>query len=199
MRDPIAKVTYPEGIKQSHKSLLLPMPETNLQIEADKKDHERIKMPEAYVSEEAKQKLNTLLEGKYSNIVSKSATDTGRTNLIELDIPTEGPCMSCRPHSIPLKYRDFVDEEIQQLEDAGIISRSMSNWASPILVVPKKPMPQDPKSSNKKQFNLRLFIDYRKLNSQIIMVRQVKFNGILGKVVASYPLPTIDTLFVRFR
>ena len=198
-RDPITKVTHPEGIKQSHKSLLLPMPETNLQIEADKKDHKRIKMPEAYVPEEAKEKLNTLLEGKYSNIVSKSATDIGRTNLIELDIPTEGPCMSCRPYSIPLKYRDFVDEEIQQLEDAGIISRSMSNWASPILVVTKKPMPHDPKSSNKKQFNLTLRIDYRKLNSQIIMARQVKSNGTLGKVVASYPLPTIDTLLVRFK
>ena len=92
-----------------------------------------------------------------------------------------------------------MDEEIQQLEDAGIISRSMSDWASPILVVHKKPVPQDPKSSNKKQFNLRLYIDYRKLNSQIITVRLVKSNGTLGKVVASYPLPTIDMLLARFK
>ena len=129
----------------------------------------------------------------------KSATDIGRTNLIELDIPTEGPCISCQPYSIPLKYRDFVDEEIQQLEDAGIKSMSMSNWASPILVVPKKSTPQDPKSPNKKQFNLRLCIDYRKLNSQIIMARQTKSHGTLGKVVASYPLPTINTLLARFK
>ena len=92
-----------------------------------------------------------------------------------------------------------MDEEIQQLEDAGIISRSMSDWASQILVVPKKPMPQDPSPPNKKQFNLRLCIDYRKLNSQIIMARQVKSNGTLGKVVANYPLPTIDTLLARFK
>ena len=84
-------------------SLLQSMPETSLQIKADKKDHERVKMPEAYVPEEAKEKLNTLLEGKYNDIVSKSATDIGMTNLIELDIPTEGPCISCRPYSIPLK------------------------------------------------------------------------------------------------
>ena len=83
------------------------MPETNLQIEANEKDHKRIKTPEAYVSEEAKEKLNTLLEGKYSDIVSKSAIDIGRTDLIKLDIPTKGPCVSCRPYSIPLKYRDF--------------------------------------------------------------------------------------------
>ena len=88
------------------------MLETNLQIEANKKDHERIKMQEADVPEEAKGKLNTLLEGKYNDIVSKSATDISRTNLIELDIPTEGSCVSCRPYSIPLKYRDFIDKEI---------------------------------------------------------------------------------------
>ena len=195
----MSEVAYLEETKQNHKNLLLSMPETSLQIKADKKDHQRVKMPEAYVPEEEKEKLSTLLKGKYNDIVSKSATDIGRTNLCELDIPTEGPCISCQPYSIPLKYRDFMDEETQQLEDAGIISRSMSDWASPILVVPKKPTPQDTKSPNKKQYNLRLCIDYRKLNSQIIMARQAKSNGTLGKVVASYPLPTIDTLLARFK
>ena len=75
----------------------------------------------------------------------------------------------------------------------------MSDWASPILVVPKKPVPQDSQSSSKKQFNLRLCIDYRKLNSQIVMARQIKYNWALGKVVASYPLPTIDMLLARFK
>ena len=124
------------------------MPECSLQIKADKKDYDRIKMQELEVPDEAKRKLNTLLKEKYWDIVSKSAMDIGRTNLIELDIPTGGPCVSCRPYSILLKYRDFVDEKIKQLEDADIISRSMSDWASPILVVPKKPA-QDSISSSK--------------------------------------------------
>ena len=140
----VPEASHLEETKQSHKSLLPPVPEASLQIEADKKDHQRVKMLEAYVPEEAKEKLSMLLKGKYNDIVSKSATDIGRTKLIELDIPTEGPCVSCWPYSIPLKYRDFMDEEIQQLEDAGIISRSKSNWASPILVVPKKLTPQNP-------------------------------------------------------
>ena len=131
--------------------------------------------------------------------MSKSATDIGQTNLIELDIPTDGPCMASRPYSIPLKYIDFIDEEIQHLEDVGIISRSMSDWANPILVVPKKPMHQVPSTPNKEQFNLRLCINYRKLNSQIKMTRQVKSNETSGKVVANYPLPTIDTLLARFK
>ena len=152
------------------------MPEYTLQIKANKKDYDRIKMLEADVPDEAKRKLNTLLEEKYWDIVSKSVTDISRTNLIELDIPTEGPCVSCRPYSILLKYRDFVDGEIKQLEDTGIISRSMSDWASPILVVTKKPASQDPKSSSKKQFNLRLCIDYRKLNSQISTASKVQWD-----------------------
>ena len=53
-------------------------------------------------------------------------------------MPTEGPPMASKPYSVPLKYQGFIDQEIKQLEDAGIISHSMSNWASPILVVPKK-------------------------------------------------------------
>ena len=88
------EATHLEETKQSHKNLLLPMPETSLQIEADKKDHQKVKMLEVYVPEEAKEKLNTLLKGKYNDIVSKSATDIGRTNLIMLDIPTESPCIS---------------------------------------------------------------------------------------------------------
>ena len=31
------------------------------------------------------------------------------------------------------------------------------------------------------------------------MARQVKSNGTLGKAVANYPLPTIDTLLARFK
>ena len=34
-------------------------------------------MPEAYVPEETKEKLHTLLKEKYNTIVSKSATDIG--------------------------------------------------------------------------------------------------------------------------
>ena len=64
--------------------------------------------------------------------------DTGRTNLIKLDIPMEGPPITCKPYTVLLKYYKFIDHEIKQLEEVGIILQSMSNWASPILVVPKK-------------------------------------------------------------
>ena len=68
-----------------------------------------------------------LLNVKYNSIVSKSATDISRANLIELDIPTEGSPVASKPYAVPLKDGEFVDHEIKQLEEAGIISRSMSD------------------------------------------------------------------------
>ena len=58
--------------------------------------------------------------------------------MIEFDIPVEGPLITSKPYTVPLKYCKFVDYEIKQLEEAGIISRRMRDWDSPILVVPKK-------------------------------------------------------------
>ena len=80
------------------------MPQTNLQLEADKPNHPEISMPDADVLEKALNILQDLLEVKYSTIGSKSAADIGRTNLIELDIPTEGPPIASEPYSVPLKY-----------------------------------------------------------------------------------------------
>ena len=100
-----------------------------------------------------------------------------------------------------------MDREITQLEEVGIISRTMSDWASPILVVSKKderPIPTKLNSSMgnstkpKKEFNLRHCINYRKLNSHIVTARQIKSDGSIGKVIANYPLPTIDSLLARF-
>ena len=61
----------------------------------------------------------------------KSPTDFGRTNLIEMDMPTTGPPVSTKPYTIPLKYKSFVNEEIKLLEDAGCISESLSDWHLP--------------------------------------------------------------------
>ena len=51
----------------------------------------------------------------------------------------------------------------------------------------------------KKEFNLRLFIDYRKLSSHIVTARQIKSDGSIGNVIVNYPLPTIDNLLARFK
>ena len=75
---------------------------------------------------------------KYNSIASNSVADIGRINLIELDIFKKGPPVASKANTMPLKYRQFVDHEIKQLQEAGTISRGMSDWASPILLIPKK-------------------------------------------------------------
>ena len=144
-------------------------------------------------------KLQELLDKKCSQIISQNATDIGRTNLIKLDIPIEGLPIASIPYTVPQKYCEFIDHEIKQLEKAGIILRSMSNWASPILVMPKK---QDCMETNNSEgssnFNLWLCIDYRKLNSCIQTACQNKADGSLGKVITIYPLPTIDSILTHF-
>ena len=96
--------------------------------------------------------------------------DICRTNLIELYIPTEGPPIASKLYTILLKNHKFVDHEIKQLEEAGIILQSISNWASPILVVPKKQDCMDTKNlQGSNNFNLWLCNDYRKLNSHVTL------------------------------
>ena len=54
-------------------------------------------IPDADIPQKARNRLKELLNTKYTSIVSKSATGIGRTNLIELDIPTEGPPKASKP------------------------------------------------------------------------------------------------------
>ena len=79
---------------------------------------------------------------------------------------------------------------------------SMSDWASPILVVPKKEehaeTGNNTSDSKDSMFNLWLYIDYRKLNRQIQTTHQIKANGSLGKVILNYSLPMIDSILVQF-
>ena len=55
------------------------------------------------------------------------------------------------------------------------------------------------KPQGSSNFNLWLCIDYRKLNSCIQTAHQIKANSSLGKVISSYPLPTIDSLLACFK
>ena len=105
-----------------------------------------------------------------------------------MDLPTTGPPVSTKPYTIPLKYKSFIDEEIKLLEDAGCIFKSLSDWASPICIVKKKP---DPSQPHKPQ--LHMCIDYRKVNQSLATAH----NNSNGKVVSTFPLPKIQELLGR--
>ena len=134
-----------------------------------------------------------MLESRLGSIISRSSMDVGRTKLHTLNVQvTEGSPVFVKQYTIPLKYQSFIDDETKRLEEAGLISRSLSNWSAPCIVVPKK---QDP--DNPREVQLRMVIDYRQLNKRIITSRAPDRNGKVGKVVLNYPIPTIESLLAR--
>jgi len=61
-----------------------------------------------------------------------------------------------RSYPIPIKYRTVVEEEINKMIRDGIIKRSVSPYCNPLRVV------------NKKDGNIRLYLDARFLNEYIV-------------------------------
>ena len=49
-----------------------------------------------------------------------------------------------KPYTLPLKHDLWVEKELEILEKAGVIVRSVSPWASPIVIVPKRTAPGEP-------------------------------------------------------
>ena len=94
---------------------------THLQLESNTKSLAS-SIPDVDIPKEARTKLKELLDKKYLQIISQNATDVGRTNLIELDIPTKGPPIASKLYTVLLKYHESTDHIIKQLEEAGIIS-----------------------------------------------------------------------------
>ena len=125
----------------------------------------------------------TKLCDKYAD----NSGDIGRTPLIKMDIDTgENPPVCQRPYTLPLKHAEWVKKELNILEAAGIIVRSVSPWASPIVVVPKRSAPGEPPKRC-------MCVDYQALNKLLPPVKKAHSNakGVLSLV----PLPKIDEIY----
>ncbi|CAC5374786.1 unnamed protein product [Mytilus coruscus] len=76
---------------------------------------------------------------QFSNTFSKNETDLGLTQLTEHSIDT-GDAKPVRqpPRRVPMAYANDEKKLIDQMLDQGIIQRSYSPWASPLVLVVKK-------------------------------------------------------------
>ena len=75
----------------------------------------------------------------------KNSKDIGRTNLITMDIDTDDhPPICQKPYTLALKHYEWVQKEVEQLEQMGIITRSVLPWVSPIVIVLKESAPDEP-------------------------------------------------------
>ena len=86
-----------------------------------------------------------------------------------------------KPYTLPLKHYEWVQREKATLQWAGIIERSISPWASPVVIVPKK-------STQGEQPRQRMCIDYKRLNK--LQPEVTKADGRKG-CISLMPLPKI--------
>ena len=157
---------------------------------ADVEVHQKVNLQDTEVTEEDIQQLKWLCK-EYDDIFSEDSTDIGRTPLVTMEIDMgDSPPITQRPYNLPLKHSDWVQRELDTLEKAGVITRSVSPWASPIVIVPKKTEPGEPPRR-------RLCVDYRALNNLLPTVQKVepRAKGVLTLV----PLPKIDEIYAKLK
>ena len=93
----------------------------------------------------------------------------GRTTLAQHMINTGSAPIRQKPYRLPYSQREVLKKELDEMLEAGVIRPSVSPWAAPIVLVPKKDGGQ------------RLCIDYRKLNAT------ASFDA--------YPMPQMEEIF----
>ena len=123
---------------------------------------------EAEASSDELQKVKKFIL-KWKHIFSRDKTDLGRTDIIKhrIDLSDEVPVKEKARRTAPHMV-DELKQHIQQLLSMGVIEESTSPWSSPIVLV------------RKKSGELRMCVDYRKLNAKTIK--------------DSYRIPTIEEL-----
>ncbi len=82
-----------------------------------------------------------------------------------------GDLARSRPYRLPEHKKNLVQEELKAMLNLGVIEESHSDWASPIVLVPKT------------DGSVRFCVDYRKVNGVS------KFDA--------YTMPRVDELLDR--
>ena len=124
---------------------------------ADVPGPRKVQLQDKDITADIRQKFKGLCE-EYREAFSKNNEDIGRTKLVKMDIDTgDSQPVSSRPYTLPLKHYEWVQREIESLEHTSVITKSMSKWASPIVIVPKISAPGEPPKR-------RLCVDFRKVN-----------------------------------
>ena len=187
MRGPQNHIPHKQQAK--YKLPIIPLDNAFLTSPADVPGPRKVDLQDADITPCTRSAFDALCE-KYPKVFSKGNEDIGRTQIVTMDIDTgDSPPVSSRPYTLALKHHKWVQEEIEMLERAGIIAKSMSPWASPIVVVPKKSQPGEPPKK-------RLCIDFRKINDlQQKVIMEGKSKGCLSLI----PLPKIDEMYAKLK
>ena len=153
-------------------------------------EHRHVELKDHNASEKTKQEFEEL-KAKYPEVFSINNEDIGHTQLVTMDIDMgDSPPVCQKLYTLLLKHYSWVQLEIEILEQAGVIKKSISHWASPIVVVPKKSAPGElPRC--------RMCIDCRKLNELQPEVHCTDSEK--GGNISLVPLPKISEMYGRLR
>ena len=101
-------------------------------------------MQGADITEEQRNTFKDLCT-EFNDIFITDSGDIGKMSLLEVEIDTgDSLPITQKPYTLPLKHTAWVQRELEILEKAGVIVRSVSPWDSPIVVVPKRTAPGEP-------------------------------------------------------
>ena len=123
------------------------------------------------------------LQGVLTDFKDVLCSEPGQTNLVEHTIETgSAPPSRQPPYRIPHAYRDTIKEELKEMEQAGVIQPSTSEWAAPIVLVKKK------------DGTLRFCVDYRRLNklSQGDAYPMPRINELIDRLGKAKYISTLD-------
>ena len=179
----------PHKKQAKYKLPIIPLDNAFITSPADVPGPRRVDLQDADITPGTRSGFDMLCE-KYPKVFCKGNEDIGRTQLVTMDIDTgDSPPVSSRPYTLALKHHRWVQEEIETLERAGVITKSMSPWASPIVIVPKKSQPGEPPKK-------RLCIDFRKIND---LQQKVITEGKSKVCLSLIPLPKINKMYAKLK
>ena len=154
---------------------------------ADIYPNRRVELEDAEIYEKTRKSFAQLCD-EYDDVFSKNNQDIGKTTLITMEIDTgDSLPVAQSPYTLPLKHYEWVRKEIETLEKAEVIVKSLSPRASLVILVLKRSTPDEPTCR-------RLVIDYRKIN---LLQQQIKRADKSTVCLSLYPLLKIDELFAK--
>lgn len=116
--------------------------------------HVRDTVNDVTTSQRLTQKQKGELQDCLDQFSSVLSNVPGRTSLLKHRVVTtsEIPVFQ-KPYQIPHTLRDEVKRELSVMLEAGIVEQSVSPYASPVVIIPKKDQ------------SIRFCVDYRRLNA----------------------------------
>ena len=114
-------------VTQKHETLPeIPYDTAFLCSPADVPGPHKVQLQDKDITTDIRQKFKELCD-EYGEAFSKNNEDIGKTKLVKMDIDTgDSSLVSSRSYTLPLKHYEWVQREIESLEWAGVITKSMS-------------------------------------------------------------------------